>query len=161
MSKHLKISNGIAYSIEDYSDALIEEVWSTLEEHRVELSKYEDMKLNPNNKVYLALQEAGMVKIITAREIATGKIVGYACYIIQPNLHYCDFLYANQDLFYVTQEKRGSRIAVNLLKISESVLKECNVSIIAQHAKLTNKFGKLLELSGYNLAEKIYHKRID
>lgn len=150
----------IIYNVEFLNDDLINEITPILESHRKELSKYNDMKLNPDWNMYYLLQNANCFRIFIARDYESNKIVGYACFILQNNLHYCDFKYAHQDVFYVVGELRRSRLAYNLIKFSEKELLKDNVSVIVHHTKLINKFGDMLGVMGYSKAEIMYHKRI-
>jgi len=153
--------NDVVYNIEVLNDELRREITPILEEHRLELSRYEDMILNPDWKMYNAMQENNKLRIYTARDRFTDVLLGYTVFFLIDNPHYCDFLYAHQDVFYVVQNKRGTRIAYNLIKKSEEQLKEDGVTIIVHHTKLINKFGQMLDKLGYSQAEIMYHKRID
>lgn len=135
---------------------LIDEITPILESHRQELSRYDDMVLNPNWDVYYKMQEVGQFYLYVCRD-EDNKIVGYAAFFTMQNLHYKDFIYAHQDVFYVTQDKRGSRVAVKLLKATEELFEVADV--IVHHAKFTNRFGEFLEKFGYHKAEATYHKR--
>lgn len=135
---------------------LIDELTPILELHRQELSKYDDMKLNPNWDMYFKVQEFDLLRLFVCRD-EDKKICGYAAFLLTPNPHYKDFMYAHQDVFYVTQDRRGSRVAVKLIKATESLFDEADV--IVHHAKFTNRFGEFLEKFGYNKAEIMYHKR--
>lgn len=148
----------VIYTVEPVTESLISEMLPILEEHRIELSRYKDMILSPDIDTYLALQDMDKIQCYLARE--NGIIVGYSCYFLLVNPHYSNFIYAHQDVFYVVQDKRGSKIAHKLIKMSETELKEKNVSVIVHHAKLINRFGEFLISLGYNQAEIMYHKRI-
>lgn len=150
----------ITYDIEKLTKELIEEALPILEAHRQEISKYKDMPLSIDMDAYLQLQSMDKLVAHVARD-EDGKIVGYGCYFIVTNPHYSDFLYAHQDVFYVVKDKRGSRIAYNLIKRSEKDLKERGVAVIVHHAKPSNNFGELLTRLGYDVSEIMYHKRID
>jgi len=152
----------VKYSLEKLTDELRREMMPTLEVHRQELSAYEDMVLNPKWEAYYGAMEQDTLRVFTARDTLDDTILGYAVFFLQDNIHYSDFKYGHQDLFYVIQERRGTLIAKKLLEKSEKYLKEeDNVSIIVHHAKLTNKFGKFLEKFGYEAKELMYHKRVN
>ena len=133
------------------------ELLPILEDHRQELSKYKDMKLNPDWRMYYELQKIDRLFIFIARN-TMGSIVGYSVFFSNTNLHYSDYVYAHQDVFYVVKNKRGGVIAKKLLKYSEEVLYEV-CEVIIHHVKLTNNFGAFLEKFGYNKSEIMYHKR--
>lgn len=145
---------------EKLTPSLIEEILPILEVHREELSKYKDMILKPDWDMYYTLQNKEALEVYIVRD-EDSNIKGYAVYFLSTNAHYSDFLYAHQDVFYVSQDRRGSRIAYNLIKYSEQKLKEKGVSVIVHHTKTTNRFGEMLGKLGYGVAEVMYHKRID
>ena len=149
----------ITYNLELITDELINEVTPILEKHRVELQSYDDMVLNVYWDRYRALEAQDKLVNLIARD--EGEIVGYAVFFLHENPHYMDFMYAMQDVFYVTQDRRGSRVAINLVKKSEKILKAKGVSIITHHAKKKNKFAPFLERLGYSNTELLMAKRID
>lgn len=153
--------SSVIYNVEVLTDGLIDEITPILEKHRLELSKYKDMQLKPDWNKYYILQDIDRLRLYIARDSETNEILGYTCFFLDNNPHYCDFLYAHQDVFYVVQNKRGSRIAYNLIKMSEEELKKDGVSVIVHHTKLINRFGEMLAKLGYGKAEIMYHKRLD
>lgn len=149
----------VSYAKEKVSESFFDEIMPILEDHRLELSSYSDMELKPNFELYYYLQENNQMVWYVARD--EGKIVGYSCYFLLINPHYSDFVYAHQDVFYVTKQRRGSKIAKNLITMSEIDLEDKGISVIVHHTKPINSFGKILEKLGYDKAEVVYHKRID
>ena len=148
----------VSIKVEILTDELILELTPILEIHRAELQSFPDMKLNPSWDIYKILEERGKLKYIIARE--DNIIVGYSLYIIDYNMHYKDFVFATEDVFYVINDKRGSRIGIKLVKYSEKLLKEMGVDVITHHAKFTNRFGQFLEKLGYKKTETMLAKRI-
>jgi len=148
----------IKYNIEAITDSLIDEITPILEVHRNELQSFKDMQLNPNWDVYRAIQEINKLMCLVARE--DNEIVGYAIFVIDKNLHYKDFTFAVEDVFYIVGDKRGSRIAVNLIRKSEKILKEMGVDVITHHAKFINSFAPFLEKLGYKKTETMLAKRL-
>lgn len=148
----------ITYMVEPLTDELIKEITPILETHREELQSYKDMKLNPDWHAYKILEVINKLMWLIARE--EGVIVGYSLYVISNNLHYKDFLFAQEDVFYVVNDKRGSRIGINLIRKSEYLLKEMGVDVITHHAKFTNNFAPFLERLGYHKTETMLAKRL-
>ena len=148
----------ISIKVEVLTDSFIKEVTPTLEIHREELQSFKDMQLNPHWDNYKLLQEVGKLVWIVARE--DGIIVGYSLFIVDFNMHYKDFLFAIEDIFYVVPGKRGSRIAVKLVKASEEILGGLKVDVITHHAKFTNRFAPFLEKLGYSKTETMLAKRL-
>ena len=148
----------IKYEVEKITDKNIAQVMPIFEAHREELQSFKDMKLNPDWDAYKMMQDMDRLVWLIARD--EGVIVGYAVYMLSYNLHYKDFLFAIEDIFYVVNDKRGSRIGINLVKKSEEILKDRGVDVITHHAKFTNKFAPFLERLGYNKTETMLAKRI-
>lgn len=149
----------VVYALENVTDSLIEEITPILDGHRQELQSWKDMPLNPNWDMYKEADKNGQLVWLIARDC--GQIVGYSLFLISPNPHYKDFITAIEDIFYVVPDKRGSKIAVNLIKRSEKILKSRHVSVITHHAKFTNTFAQFLEKFGYKQTEVMLSKRID
>lgn len=148
----------IECKVEECSYEFVDKMFDMFEQHRIELSKYKDMVLNPDMDTYMGMQRQNQLLVITAND--GDEVVGYAVFFLLKNPHYSDFLYAHQDIFYVTPHRRASRIAIRLNKFCEEELAKRNIDVIVHHAKLTNNFGRFMESQGYNCIEKIYAKRI-
>lgn len=158
--KMLRILKMIKYEVEELNDKLIEEATPIMDIHRVELQSH-DMRLNIDWESYLNAQDMDKVMFLVARDDENNDaIVGYSGYIISHNLHYKDYIYAIEDVFYVVDDKRGSRIAVNMVKMSEVILKKRGVDVITHHAKFTNNFAPFLERLGYSKTETMLAKRL-
>lgn len=149
----------ITYNLENITDKFIDDIMPILEVHRKELQSYDDMGLNPDWDTYIAMDKSENLVNFVARD-EDDNIVGYVAYFLSYNMHYSDFLYAQQDVFYVVPDKRGSRIAVNLLKRSEKILKHRGVDTITHHAKAKNNFSQFLQKFGFKETEIMLGKRI-
>ncbi len=149
----------IKYEVEPITEKLFDEMWAVLETQRLELVNRKDMHLNPYIAKYLLMEKSKQAFIVVARD-DNNTIVGYSAWFVSPNMHYMDFIDAHQDVFYVVDGKRGTRIAMKLLKKCEEELKLRNVDNILQHTKVSNNFGRFLEKMGYGVAEVIYSKRL-
>jgi hypothetical protein len=76
--------------------------------------------------------------------------------------HYKTKKIAQQDVFFVRQDKRKTMIGVGamLLSASEDVLSELDVDVVQHHVKVYKDFGPMLEKFGYTFVEKLYQKRL-
>ena len=138
---------------------LIETLTPMFENHREELTAFKDIKLNVNVDVYLTAYKNGNLKAFMAKD--GDAIVGYVAYFINYNPHYCDYVYAAQDVLYVDKSRRGAMIGRKLLKYAdEQLLNKYNVNVVTQHVKTAHDIGPLLENIGYKYIEKIYMKRL-
>jgi hypothetical protein len=141
------------------TDELINELMPILETHRVELSRFKDMPLNPDWEKYKIISSLGKCMWYTVRN-NDGMLLGYSVIVIDNNMHYKDFLYAIQDIFYIIEGNRTSIASLKLLRFIEKDLKEKGVSVVIQHAKLTNRFSELLTKLDYTMVENSFLKRL-
>lgn len=134
--------------IELFSDKFIEEIKPLLELHYEELTLHkEHIKLNPDFARYKTLADAGIVKIITARD--QGHLVGYSIWIVNTNLHYQDAKMANNDVLFLHPDYRKGRTGIKLIKESERILKDQGVIKILWHIKHAKDFRNILYRLGY------------
>ncbi|MCK4714577.1 MAG: GNAT family N-acetyltransferase [Candidatus Aenigmarchaeota archaeon] len=151
--------SSVSYSEELLTDAFIAEITPLLLAHKDELCLYDDFEFDPDWEGYKLLFGLGQLKVITARE--DGKLIGYAAYAIHQNCHYRGRKHAIQDVLYIAPEYRGNMMGVRLIKYSDDILKHEGVHLVSHHVKVKNDFGPLLERIGYQLAEKIYERRLN
>ena len=144
---------------EEVTISLINEMLPLLEEHRLEISAFTDMRLNPCVEQYVTLYAMGMYKVYVARD-NTNKIIAYAGYFVQPNFHYQDYTYATQDVVYVQKTRRGAMMGSRLLGFADEQLQLFGVDVVTHHVKVKQDFGVLLQRLGYKWIEKIYMKRL-
>lgn len=128
--------------------------------------------LNPDWETYEKLEAMGMLHVTTAR--FEGEIVGYASYLISPNLHYRTMLVADGDIFYLAKEHRRGSAGIRLLRQAEAhIMAFCEASgrgydcvyIINKEKAHFMKDGRsivgpVLNRLGFNLIEHYYAKRV-
>lgn len=128
-----------------------------LEKHWEEIALNKGViKLNPDWETYHDLEDAGALKIFTARD--NNKLIGYFVVICRKHLHYVDHVFAFNDILYLAQEYRKGRIGTKLMKFAESCLKEDGTSVLVVNTKRHKPFDSLLEWLGYKHTENIYTK---
>lgn len=144
-----------------YARESVTDVWAEmldlLYQHYKEISHYQDIKLEPDLKAYLEIEEKGALRIYTVRE--GGSIIGYGVYFVRTNLHYQSSLQAHQDVLYIRKDKRG--FGRNFIKWCDEQLKADGVQVIYHHIKTAHDWSPLLAEMGYDFVEKIYCKRLD
>ena len=123
-----------------------------------EVGQKDLLRLNIDWKRYCELDAAGKLATFIAKR--DGVIVGYAAFIVQSHIHYCDGLVAANSAVYVVPEARVGRVAVKLLRYAEIGLKAQGVKKIYYHVKRERDFGPLLEHLGYQDAERLFAKVI-
>lgn len=137
---------------------MIDEVGPLLEEHYKEIAHYQDIPLEPNIERYLELEHAGSVLVFTARDHVK-KLIGYAVFIVNKNLHYNSSVQASQDIIFIRKENRGT--GGRLIKFCDEELRKLGVQAVYHHVKTKHNFGPLLERFGYEAVDVIYAKRLD
>lgn len=135
----------------------VSDIKPLLEQHWQEIAlNQEVIKLNPDWEAYYDLEEAGALKIFTAR--SDGKLIGYFVVLCRKHLHYVDHVFAFNDILYVHKDYRKGLTGAKLMKFSEKCLKEDGVSVLVVNTKRHKPFDSLLEWLGYKHIENIYSK---
>lgn len=135
------------------------EMQSLLELHweLIALNK-ESIKLNPNWAEYVRLDEAGILKLYTARQ--DGDLVGYFAVTVNTSLHYQDHKFATNDVIFIHPDYRNGSAGYKLIKYAEDQLFQMGVSLMIMNTKIHQPFDKLLERMGFKQIERIYSKYI-
>lgn len=133
----------------------LEEAKPLLYAHWKEIAHYQDIEFAPDYEQYFRMEEAGVIKVFTAREQSV--LVGYAVYFIRHHIHYKSCLCAYQDILFLDPNYR--RTGGIFIKWCDERLKELGVQLIIQHIKAAHNFGKMLERFGYELMDLIFVKK--
>jgi len=148
----------VHYQLETYEE-VIEDIKPLLELHYAEVCLYPDkIALNPKYEFYNTLDDAGALRIVTARD--EGVLIGYSVFFEMPHPHYQDHIYAQNDIFYVAENYRHTEVAPSLVAKAEEALHGDGVSVITYHMKTYKPFESLMDFSGYDKAEVIFSKFI-
>jgi GNAT superfamily N-acetyltransferase len=128
-----------------------------LEKHWEEIALNKDtIKLNPDWDAYADLEDAGILKIFTAR--SDGNLIGYFVVFVRSHIHYKDNLFAYNDILYLDKDYRKGFTGAKLMKFAEKCLKEDGVSVLVVNTKRHKPFDVLLSWLGYKHIENIYSK---
>jgi GNAT superfamily N-acetyltransferase len=128
-----------------------------LEKHWEEIALNKDtIKLNPDWDAYADLEDAGILKIFTAR--FDGNLIGYFVVFVRSHIHYKDNLFAYNDILYLDKDYRKGFTGAKLMKFAEKCLKEDGVSVLVVNTKRHKPFDVLLSWLGYRHIENIYSK---
>jgi L-amino acid N-acyltransferase YncA len=147
----------ITYQVERFS-SFMEDFKKIIPEHYEELSVTKQYALEPNWDQYLALEAAGLSKVITVRDDT--NLIGYMIFFVQPHLHYKSCLTAFEDIYYLKKDYRKGRTGIKMFQYAEEYLKSLGVNRIMSSTKLHMDNSKLLEYLGYSFFEKLYSKLI-
>ena len=136
------------------------EVRPLLTDHWAEIAHYADIPLEPREDRYAMMEEHDALRVFTARE--DGKLIGYACFIVVPHLHYASSLTANQDVLFLLPDYRNVGNGAAFILHCDGQLKAEGVQVVTQHVKHgVLDFGPLLAAIGYESVETLYSKRLD
>ena len=122
------------------------------------INESDKIPLDPNHEQYISANEAGLIKIYTARK--NEELVGYFVLQIYHHMHYNSNKFALCDVIYVKPEHRAGGTGPKLIKYCEEKMKELDVDVIAINTKAHALFDKLLEKMDYQLADLFYSKWI-
>lgn len=135
-----------------------------LDQHWNELAVHRDaMPLDPDYQRFVALDEAGLFRVWTARDGKT--LVGYLAWFIQPHLHYKSTLTAVEDLLLLSPPYRQGMAGVRMFTSSFDALKELGVKRIIVHSKVhfqadRGGLDKLFGYMGFEHTDKVWSKML-
>lgn len=142
------------FAVENFND-VIDEIKPLLEAHYHEVAWYQDkIPFDPDYDKYKALEEAGCLHIVTARQL--GKLVGYFVSMVLPGVHYRQNLFAMNDILYVDPSYRGGTVAYRMFKYAFARLKERGVDVVTIHMKTDAPFENLCKAVGMEKQEYLY-----
>lgn len=148
----------ITYREEKYSD-ILEEILELYPHHYEEVGMDKEyIPLDPDIGQYLALEEQGILHLLTVRD--NEKLVGYHKAFIVPHIHFKSTLVAYTDLYFLMPEYRKGFTGINFFKILEGKLKKLGVKKIYTMTKVKKDNSALFNRLGYTLAEYAYTKYI-
>jgi hypothetical protein len=136
---------------------VVEEVQPLLEAHYRELTLNQDVvKLDPQWEKYAALEATGAFVVYTARE--GERLCGYSAYFVTQHMHYAALKVAQNDVFYVTEDKRKGMVPIRFLRYCEAQLKADGAHKIVYHCKPQNQFANILIRMGFSGEEAMVGK---
>ena len=147
------------FARERFSD-VIDEAMPLLQKQAAELNANPDLPLAVDRDVYNAAEDAGVLRLFTAR--FSGHLIGYACFSVAVNPHYATSPPQSvQDVFYIEPTARGVGIGDAFIKYCNSMLAFEGVNLDYQHVKIAHPaLRKLLEANGYVMVEWVLMKRL-
>jgi GNAT superfamily N-acetyltransferase len=142
----------LLYEEETFSTC-IDEARPLLEFHWQELARNRDrMRLDPRYETYLAAEKRNRLCIGTVRN--DGVLIGYACYVVENNLHYGGFSWAVSDIFWLHPEWRGRGLGDRLFRFMEDRLRRRGAAVMHTTYKIEHPAaGRTLERLGHKQIE--------
>lgn len=161
----------ISYQVETYAD-VIDEIWPMLERHYLEIATDKAVKpFIPDLEKYQAMEEAGMLRIFTARHrpdpigVVTmaegeyqGRLIGYFVSFVMKHMHYSETTMAINDIMYIDPSYRGGTTGYRLVKLASLDLKNLGAAILIIHMKCDYPFRNLLTKLDFHLTEENWER---
>lgn len=114
------------------------------------------MHLNPDWDAYRNLEQAG--KLFCVAAFLGEELIGYSVNFLGPHLHYSDMCYAQNDLLFVAEEHRKTRVGLDLIRHTEGLAKVKGAKMMLWHAKEETKLAAIMPRLGYRVQDIIYSK---
>ncbi len=142
----------LAYEEETFSTC-IADARPLLEFHWRELARNRDrIPLDPRYESYITAEEKNQLCIGTVRD--DGALVGYACYVVECNLHYGGYAWAVSDIFWLHPDYRGKGFGDRLFRFIEDRLRRRGVAVMHTTYKIEHPAaGRTLERLGHKPIE--------
>lgn len=128
-------------------------------EHWDEIAVQKDrMPMRPDVATYEALDRAGRLQIIAARD--EGRMVGYIVSVIRPHMHYADVLAGYEDAYFLTKSHRKGMTGVKLIKEAIRHMQAVGVQKAFFMTKTALNMGPIFERLGFENTDLVYSKWI-
>lgn len=140
------------------TDTLWEEMRPLCEEHWKEVMAFPEIPLVPNQMVYAAMYNAGILRIYTMRD-EFGKMAGYGLFTVAPDLNSATSLQSNMVAVFVGKSVRGAA-SLSFLRWCDVQLASEGVQVMHHHVKAKADYSHILERAGYKYVGKLYAKKL-
>lgn len=144
------------YQREEMTDKWFEEVKPLMLEHWKEASPYFRLPLDPEQEFYVAMEQAGYLRLYTAR-LGEG-LVGYSVFFVRQNPQTKGSLQATCDAVCLSKEHRGRGWGPLFLRFCDEELAKESVQFV-HYQEGPVKFGSVLRQMGCKPVATIYLKR--
>lgn len=146
------------YAEEKFENIYLE-MLPLLYKHYEEIAHYQDIKLEVDDKKYIALTRMGVFRLFTARDPAANELLGYQGFMISNNIHYSSSVQAVEDVLYVHPQRRG--FGAKFIRWVDDELARSGIQVVYRHVKKAHNHGPLLVRQNYTEIDHIYGKRLD
>lgn len=142
-------------------ESLTPELWAEavplLVAHWAEVAHYPDIPLSPDVAIYQANEDAGVLRVFTARDY---DLVGYALYLVHTAPQARHSIQAVCDVIYVRPESRGWT-GPTFMRWVDAQLAAEGVQVTYHHVPAQHDFSHILERMGYEPVDIVLAKRLD
>jgi hypothetical protein len=137
---------------------LIREMIPLVIEHFSEVIRYKDYKIEPDFASYMARQEAGILKVFTARN--DGKLIAYSFVNLCGHPHSKSTKQAHEELLFLDPAERRGSLGARFIEYCDSELVADGANVIYHSVSTERDYSHLLLRNGYELSEMVYSRRI-
>jgi len=113
-------------------------------------------KLDPDWDAYYGLEDAGILRIFTARD--GEKLIGYFVSTMTPSLHCKGVIQALADVIFLLPEYRRGMTALKLFKFAEKCLRDDGVHVLHVTTTEVNKIDAMMFRLGYSKTEATFER---
>jgi len=124
---------------------------------------YEEIALNksvmtllPNWDKYYALEQSNQLFCLGA--FSGEQCIGYSINFFTNHLHYKELFYMQNDLLFVAEEYRKTRVGLDLIRETEKQAFAKGAEMMLWHAKENTALSGLMPRLGYKVQDIIYSK---
>jgi len=114
------------------------------------------MKLLPDWDRYFSLEQAGMILCLGA--FLDEECIGYSINFFTNHMHYKEMFYMQNDLLFVAEERRKTRVGLDLIRETEKQAFARGAEMMLWHAKENTSLNTLMPRLGYKVQDIIYSK---
>lgn len=122
---------------------------------------HDTVPLDPDYPRYYALQDAGSLSCVTARQGEGGPLVGYHIALIGGHLHYGSTKHGITDVYYLSPGHRKGFTGVRLFKAVDQEMRRLGVVKLITGTKVHLDIGPILKRLGYRKTEDVYTKVLE
>ena len=140
------------FTVDRLSEDLVPKIEALIEENHAVSGQFEELDMDWDT--YLSL--ANNIVVIGLKD--DGIYVGILIFFIGPYPHNKNQLFADQLTYFIQRGYRDQ--AKKMLDLSETILASYGCEFVVQSARYGSRFGKSLELEGYEPLDIKYSKRL-
>lgn len=127
--------------------------------HFKEIARFKDFRVEPDFDFYQAAENAGNLRIYTAR--FDSQLVGYSVFMLYRHPHFKATKQAYEELLYLDPFRRKGDLGDKLIQFCDGQLEKDGADVIYHAVTVERDFSLLLLRRGYELSDRIYAKRVN
>jgi GNAT superfamily N-acetyltransferase len=118
------------------------------------------MVLKPDLDRYAQMEADGALMCLAVVD-PDNAIVGYSVNFVGPHLHYADLIVCNNDLLFLREDLRASKVGMRLMRETERAAAERGARLMLWHAKEGTALASILPRMGYGVQDIIFSKELE